>query len=68
MLEGTVEEVPGEGVVGEQPRLTPTQAFKYTSYCPLKTRWGTMEGTYHFERERHGSIFECEDRAVSTWR
>lgn len=57
--DGTVEEVQGEGVVGEQPRLPPTQAFKYTSYCPLKTPWGTMEGIYHFERE-DGTMFDVK--------
>src|SRR4051812_4533476 len=37
---GHVEEVKGAGVVGEQPRLGPTEGFKYTSYCPLSTPWG----------------------------
>ena len=46
--DGTVEEVEGEGVVGQQPRLAPGEGFKYTSYCPLRTPWGTMEGTYRF--------------------
>jgi ApaG protein len=48
---GNIDEVRGDGVVGEQPRLAPGQAFKYTSYCPLPTEWGTMEGTYQFERD-----------------
>lgn len=41
-----VEEVRGPGVVGEQPVLAPGQAFKYSSWCPLKTPTGTMRGTY----------------------
>jgi ApaG protein len=41
-----VEEVRGPGVVGEQPMLAPGQAFKYSSWCPLKTPTGTMRGTY----------------------
>ena len=45
---GTIEEVHGEGVVGQQPRLAPGEGFKYTSYCPLTTEWGTMEGHYDF--------------------
>lgn len=57
--DGNVEEVKGGGVVGEYPRLAPGQAFKYTSYCPLKTPWGTMEGTYQFERE-DGEIFDVK--------
>ena len=48
---GTVEEVRGEGVVGQQPRLAPGDGFKYTSFCPLTTEWGTMEGTYEFETD-----------------
>jgi ApaG protein len=48
---GNVEEVKGEGVVGQQPRLGPGEGFKYTSYCPLRTVWGTMEGSYQFETD-----------------
>ena len=48
---GTIEEVHGEGVVGQQPRLAPGEGFKYTSCCPLTTQWGTMEGHYEFETE-----------------
>src|SRR5690348_4902071 len=44
------EEVKGEGVVGKQPRIAAGKSFEYTSSCPLKTRWGTMEGSYTFER------------------
>ena len=40
--------VNGDGVVGRQPTLEPGATFEYTSYCPLPTRWGTMEGTYIF--------------------
>lgn len=41
-----VEEVVGEGVVGETPLLNPGDAFSYTSFCPLRTEFGTMHGTY----------------------
>ena len=44
--DGHVERVKGPGVVGEQPVLEPGQAFEYTSYCPLHTPIGSMEGTY----------------------
>ena len=47
---GHVEEVRGPGVVGEQPRLAPGQAFEYTSGCPLATPHGTMHGTYQMVR------------------
>lgn len=48
---GEVEEVRGPGVVGEQPRLRPGQAFEYTSGCPLPTPFGTMEGSYQMVDE-----------------
>lgn len=41
-----VEEVQGPGVVGEQPVLAPSESFKYSSWCPLKTPTGMMYGTY----------------------
>ena len=44
--EGHVEEVRGDGVVGEQPVLQPGQSFKYTSGCPLATPVGSMKGSY----------------------
>lgn len=44
--EGEVERVKGRGVVGEQPTLPPGASFEYTSFCPLKTSVGSMQGTY----------------------
>ena len=44
--EGKVQEVRGEGVVGEKPILKPGQAFEYTSWCMLETPHGSMRGTY----------------------
>ncbi len=44
-----IEEVIGEGVVGEQPFLEPNQGFQYSSGAILETDVGTMEGFYHFE-------------------
>ena len=43
---GKVEEVSGEGVVGEQPYLKPGEAFRYTSGAMLDTPVGSMEGEY----------------------
>jgi ApaG protein len=56
---GHREEVRGPGVVGQKPRLEPGQAFKYQSFCPLSTPWGTMEGTYQMRRD-DGESFEVE--------
>jgi ApaG protein len=44
--DGEVERVKGPGVVGEQPVLPPGASFEYTSYCPLKTAVGSMQGSY----------------------
>ena len=44
--DGEVERVKGPGVVGEKPVLPPGGSFEYTSYCPLKTSVGSMQGTY----------------------
>lgn len=43
---GKREEVTGPGVVGEQPVLEPGESFEYTSFCPLTTPMGAMQGTY----------------------
>jgi ApaG protein len=44
--EGKVQEVRGEGVVGEQPWLRPGDDFEYTSGAVLETPTGTMHGSY----------------------
>lgn len=44
---GKVQEVRGEGVVGEQPWLRPGDDFQYTSGAVLETAVGTMRGSYH---------------------
>lgn len=43
---GTVQEVRGPGVVGEQPVLEPGDTFQYTSGVALKTTSGIMVGAY----------------------
>jgi ApaG protein len=43
---GAVGEVRGEGVVGEQPVLHPGQSHRYDSFCPLRTSFGMMHGSY----------------------
>lgn len=47
---GATQEVEGEGVVGEQPLLSPGQSYEYTSGAPLPTPGGIMVGTYQMER------------------
>jgi ApaG protein len=43
---GKIQEVRGEGVVGEQPYLKPGEVFRYTSGTVIETPVGTMEGEY----------------------
>jgi len=54
-----VQEVRGQGVVGEQPVLKPSQSFEYTSGTVLTTQVGTMRGSYQMQTE-DGSQFEVE--------
>ena len=54
--QGAVQEVRGEGVVGEKPHLEPGQEFTYTSWCMLPTPHGTMHGTYQMVRDDGGKF------------
>ncbi|HEY0664458.1 MAG TPA: Co2+/Mg2+ efflux protein ApaG [Gallionella sp.] len=54
-----VQEVRGQGVVGEQPLLQPSQSFEYTSGTVLTTQVGTMRGSYQMQAE-DGTQFEAE--------
>ncbi len=55
---GKVQEVQGEGVVGEQPYLQPGEQFEYTSGTQLETSMGTMGGSY-LMRTDDGSEFKA---------
>ncbi len=55
---GRVEEVEGDGVVGEQPTLKPGEGFTYTSGCPLTTPSGVMEGEYRMVTD-NGELFDA---------
>lgn len=55
---GHVEEVRGDGVVGEQPYLKPGQGFRYSSGAVLETPVGTMQGSYHMEAD-DGAKFDA---------
>jgi len=44
--QGNVEDVHGPGVVGKTPTLQPGESFEYTSFCPLPTPMGFMEGAF----------------------
>jgi ApaG protein len=46
--DGSVEEVIGEGVIGETPELRPGSSYSYTSGAVIPTRVGSMKGSYGF--------------------
>ena len=56
--DGNTERVNGPGVVGEQPVLEPGNSFEYTSFCPLRTSFGSMHGSYTMLTPS-GEVFEA---------
>jgi len=53
---GNIEEVKGEGVVGQKPRLEPGQSFTYSSGALIPTPIGSMAGSYEFTTDE-GNCF-----------
>lgn len=56
--DGKVQEVRGEGVVGEKPRLAPGEFFRYTSAAMIGTPVGTMQGEYRMVSD-DGECFDA---------
>lgn len=56
---GVLQEVRGEGVVGEQPVLGPGETFEYTSGTPLSTTSGIMGGSYQVTSS-NGEAFDID--------
>ncbi len=56
---GKVQEVRGDGVVGEQPWLRPGDSFEYTSGAVLETSVGTMRGSYQMLAD-DGTRFDAQ--------
>ncbi len=54
---GRETRVEGPGVVGETPILAPGESFEYTSFCPLPTSVGAMEGHYVMQLVATGDRF-----------
>ena len=57
--DGNVQEVKGEGVVGEQPYLKPGEGFQYTSGTMISTPVGSMRGSYEMVAD-NGDSFDAE--------
>lgn len=55
---GKVQEVKGDGVVGEQPHLNPGETFRYSSGAVLETPVGAMQGSYRMKAD-NGTHFEA---------
>ncbi|MBJ9976960.1 Co2+/Mg2+ efflux protein ApaG [Pseudomonas sp. S75] len=56
--DGAVEEVRGEGVVGQQPVISPGKSHTYSSGAVISTRVGTMQGSYQMFAE-DGTRFDA---------
>ena len=55
---GKVQEVRGDGVVGEQPYLKPGQGFRYSSGAVIETPVGVMHGSYQMVDD-NGAHFDA---------
>ena len=55
---GKVQEVSGDGVVGEQPHLGPGEVFRYSSGTVIETPVGAMQGLYRMEAD-NGENFDA---------
>ena len=57
--DGAVEEVIGEGVIGQTPELAPGKSYSYTSGALIPTAVGSMRGSYGFVTE-NGQSFRAQ--------
>lgn len=55
---GRIQEVSGDGVVGEQPTIRPGKYHRYSSFSVLETPVGTMEGSYGMV-DNEGEAFDA---------
>lgn len=56
--QGVVQEVDGEGVVGEQPIIVPGGAYQYSSGVHLRYPSGIMNGRYQMKKIDGGANFD----------
>jgi ApaG protein len=57
---GEFREVEGEGVVGVQPVLQPSERYQYVSGCNLRSEMGRMSGTYKMENVDTKKFFDVD--------
>ena len=60
--DGERHEVRGPGVVGLQPRIEGGLTFSYSSFCPLSTTWGTMQGSFRLVDDEGSELIANIDR------
>ncbi len=53
------QEVQGDGVIGQQPKIKPAKSYSYTSGTVMDSPVGTMHGCYHMVNEK-GERFEVQ--------
>lgn len=51
------EDVKGQGVVGEQPIISPRESYQYQSWVEIRAAVGRVEGLFTF-RDKAGNFFE----------
>ena len=56
---GMTNTVNGKGVIGLQPIISNNEKFKYSSFCPLSTEFGMMNGWYEMKDET-GLLFKTK--------
>lgn len=59
-----IQEVKGEGVVGEQPVINPGKSYTYTSGAVLATSVGSMQGHYEMSTTE-GDSFKAPIKAFT---
>lgn len=54
-----IQEVRGDGVIGEQPTISPGESYAYSSGTVIQTPVGSMHGSYQM-RDTNGTLFSAE--------
>ena len=63
---GMINTVNGKGVVGLQPVISENEKFEYSSFCPLSTEFGMMEGWYEMKDEQ-GMLFKVNIPTINLY-
>ena len=63
---GMTNIVNGKGVIGLQPTISENEKFEYSSFCPIATQFGMMEGWYEMKDE-HGLLFKINIPTINLY-